>query len=639
MEINDQSPDRYPFLPPDSQDFDIPGEPVTPTDYLLIPPDDEPVGDQWPAETAEGGFDQPQHAPDNIDEAGEGNDQRDMHESMHFRILEDNPWTVENLESHLKAMGAPDPHVTTEDVDSFRNCYDQSPQNRAYHGVGHSVDMGQEDLPSDLTGRLRYITPEEAKATAAFAGLLHDAAYKHVDVIDDTGRRAWPSSLVQHIGDQATYRRNIEDGAVVYRTYITTPLQTEELSNEQRATQVLGDIIGVSDGTIAHNKGGNEFDSALAAAQYLTRQEIPERVVIAADACIAATVPFRPALHVDEHGVVTDGHMGELAGRVHAALVETGAVPEEDAWGYTNDIMLISVHLANRDVRNFIEPNNFAAVVHGGRGVKMEEVPELRNRVSNIGELARSANLQRSAPLLYGWLGEEEGKPTQVPAENVPHVYIPRDAGGAMMGLDKAYPPLPIYGEAVENTRTNARMANTYFTTHELSINLVRAVAALIDEPYAPVPGIVNAGLWPEQPVTATSELNEEDGAIYAELQYAKGQQKIDEATPARSPIAAVMFGILGSEGTAALSQYLHNVQAEAETHGDLDPLADPVNAKQYVAKVRADIGEDAFGAILYQLERVATYYQDDPYLGNPERARKLAKLMDLPTEPYQAGT
>jgi hypothetical protein len=310
--------------------------------------------------------------------------------------------------------------------------------------------------------------------------------------------------------------------------------------------------------------------------------------------------------------------------------MQTGAVPEEQAWGYTNDIMLVTVHIANRDVSDITKKGNFARGIHNGRGVKAEEVPELRKNVTNARELARAASLQRSAPLLYGWLGGEYGNAAGVPPENVPHMYIPRDDDGVMYdfpGHGKEYPPYGTYVEAVMNTQDNCRSAGMYYIAQNVSHSLVAAFGAAVDEPDARVPGIVHSVDWPMEAVAPIIELSPEDQAIYQELFYGKGQQAIDIATPRRSPIGGVIFGMLGSDGTRELSDIVQRISADALADGNPDPFCDKAIAEHYISIVRQRIGEEAFGVIIEQMRRAAVHYQDDPERGNPERAAKIAAL------------
>jgi len=210
----------------------------------------------------------------------------------------------------------------------------------------------------------------------------------------------------------------------------------------------------------------------------------------------------------------------------------------------------------------------------------------------------------------------------------VPHIYIPRDAGGKPQGAEAAYPPLPVHHQSVANAKENSHLASTYFVAHELGIALVASIATHIGEPGARVPGIVRADIWhPQAVVPTTDRLSPNDKLLYNELLNGTGQQAIDLATPPRSPIGATIFGALGSEGITQVSEYVQQLRAEALEHRNQDPFSVPATANAFIGKIRDKIGADNFRMITTEMHRVAEYYQDHPERGNPARAAALVAL------------
>jgi len=302
------------------------------------------------------------HGPTEAAVTQEVSEIAEVHELLRFPVVEPNPWTTEHMRGYLTALGATNPQVTTKDVESIRNCYDQQPQNRSYHALGHGTFVGQPDIPDALAQKLSdRMPPDRARANTAVIGMYHDVAYPHVDEIGPNGTRAWPTVLRERINGMADYVRTTESDKPVFTTTLT------ERGKADPVTQLVAGIFEVPDNGIIHNQGGNEFVSALAAANFLAEKGVPTRSIIGVAAGIAATIPFKLALGTDEQGNVTDGHMGQLAQRVHRALLKSGASTPEYAWQDTNDAMLLAVQEGNRDIAPFIKPNNFAEVVHGGR--------------------------------------------------------------------------------------------------------------------------------------------------------------------------------------------------------------------------------------------------------------------------------
>lgn len=540
---------------------------------------------------------------------------------MDFKSPEGQPWRESFVGKQLGRLGA-DHVVSASEVQAIHWCYTAAPSFRSYHRDDHGAFVGQPYVPEPLAeAMVGTIARAEAEAVLSLAGLFHDTAYKHVDALDGSGRRAWPSTLRELIGRYAQYVRTQADGKAVFITRLTDAGKTDPV------TRMVAHVFQVTDEGIAHHQGGNEFDSALAAAKFLESKHTPPRFIVAVVAAIAATVPFRPALVETDDGV-SDGYMGELAQRVKTvSLAVNGGVCRPD-WRETDDMMYLAVQLANRDVSPFMLPGNFGEVVNGGRGVKKEEVPELRAVADNIQKLLAAASRERSAPFLYQGLGGDGGP---VPAENVPHLYIPHEPTGERMELALAYPPRHIYMKAVAETRSNAHMATLFFQSHEIGIALAAAVATMIGEPYATVPGIVDAALWHRRampPAAHLARLDRGELDVYRELSRGDSQTRIDVLTTHRSPIAGMIFGTVRSDGVCHLSAIVATLREEGRQAGYEEPFAQRDIAGRFVQAVRETIGGDAFRTIITELHRVARFYADDPVRGHPERAARLHAMV-----------
>jgi hypothetical protein len=542
---------------------------------------------------------------------------------MRFEIADADPWHPDVISRHLRYLDANNTTITDEDVESILFCYLQPPtiRNRFFHGPNHGGFVGQAYVPEKLREVLsERFTPEQAGATLAIAGLFHDAAYKHVDVLED-GSRVWADVLQRRIGPYARYTTAIEGGKTIFRTLLT------EKGRNDPVTQMVAQMFEVGPEGIVHTQahGGNEFDSALAAAHFLKERGVPAKYIVAVTAAIAATVPFRPALVHDEAGNVTDGYMNDLAHRVHAPQLRLSQNTYQPDWQDTNDIMLLAVHLANRDTSPFFQQGNVAGLIRGGRDVKREESPDLRQRgPSTIRRLARAAGLMRSAPFLYAGLG---GGKVPVPAAHAAHVYIPRDNDGNIRGVDYAYPPLPVYQTAVAYTERNAKLALSFFQAHEAAIVTVASIATLLGEPGAPVPGIVSAEVWSPTALphgNAVQRLSADDKLIYNELMYGKSQIDVDVVTPHRSPIGGLIFGAIGGAGTERLSRVIQDIRAATQ---DPDPFSNPETARAFLQSLISHIGHKNFTTIIEQLQRVSRSFEDDPALRSPGRVAKLGAL------------
>jgi hypothetical protein len=536
---------------------------------------------------------------------------------------EPNPWRPEVITGYLTQLGATRPEVTQLDVESIQLSYDQAPSFRYFHGPGHGSFVGQPDAPPILMEQLSdRFTQQEAQAVLAIAGLFHDVAYKHVDVLPD-GTRVWPSVLANRIQEYAQHSTEYTDTNVRrFRTQLT------ERGREDAATRMVAHIFGVGEDGIIHNQGGNEFDSALAAAKFLESKGTPPKHIVAVVSAIAATVPFKPAVGQGEQGQITDGHMGELAARVQTANLTLEGTTYQPDWTDTNDIMFLSVHLANRDISPFIRNDNFPQLISGGQSLRAEEIPELRpGGETTIRALGRAGWLGRSVGLLYGGLA---GSSQPVSAADVPHFYIRRDGRGRPLNAEHSYPPYEIYQQSVANTERNARMATLFFQSHEAGVLTAASIAALIGEPDAPVPGIVHSRRWDANavPQGATFDhLDEDEMTVYAELMYGAHQADVSVAVTQRSPIGGLILGSAGREGVARLSARIQEIRDAGAAANNLDPFSEPETARTFVRELITTIGPDNFRTLLGELARVARYYQDDPDHGAPDREARLWRL------------
>ena len=217
-------------------------------------------------------------------------------------------------------------------------------------------------------------------------------------------------------------------------------------------------------------------------------------------------------------------------------------------------------------------------------------------------------------------------------AANVPHFYIQRDEHGRLCDIATAYPPFAVYEQAVANTERNARLANLFFRAHEVGICTVASIATLINEPNAPVPGIVSARLWrsyAKPSPEAISHLTADELPVYEELMNGKNQMTVDEVTTNRSPISGLILGVVGSAGVSRLSSRISAIRQQARLQNDLEPFARTNFARALLDETVAVIGPQAFSIIMDELTRVARYYLDDPVRGNASRPKRLQELQN----------
>jgi len=534
---------------------------------------------------------------------------------MEFTSSERDPWRADYLSQQLVVLGAERPNVSSQEATNLRNCY-ENPY-RSYHGEQHGNFVGQPDVPAALAEQLSPAAREWAGAVLSVSGLWHDAVYKQVDTHPDseTGEGAWHPSVTQLIGDYAQYKRTVENDRPVFRTYLT------EAGKQDHLTATVAHIFGFDQTSlqqgIVHNQGGNEFDSALAAAKFLEAKGTPAHMIVAVIASIAATIPFKPA-QGDLMGSTPDGHMGELAQRVESVL----RTSEHGAWQETNDIMLLATHLANRDISPFIVPDGFAEFINGGRKVKKEEIPELRSEVTNMEQLSRAAGIERSAPLLYQWISSGEGP---IPAANIPHFYIMRNEHGVPQ-LAESYPPQTVYRQATLHAEQNTSLATLFFQAHEAGIVLAASLATAIGEPAAEVPGFVQAEVWSDQaePIPqADAEFSEREIAIYLTLLHGIGQEEVDAATSLRSPIGGTLLGALGASGIRKLSEHIQQLRREQQTGGNPNAFSNPQAAEAMIGAIVSQVGMHNFALIVNELKHVA-----ETVANKPERAAALERLL-----------
>lgn len=559
-------------------------------------------------------------------------DAQEYNRYMAFISSEKEPWDEDYISRQLANVGAVNSIISDQDVESIKFCYRTEPNFRHYHEEKHGGFVGQEDAPDALMSLVSERFKPKAKSVLAIAGLFHDVAYKHVDEINDQGRLAWRTTLRKEIDKVAKYKRTVEGEKVVFRTTLTKDGKNDPI------TQMVAHIFGMDrDGSIIHNQGGNEFDSALAAAKFLTARGVSPKSIVAVVAAIEATIPFKTAVTRNENGrIVSDGRMGELAHRVKSLEFKVGDNVFKPDWEDTNDIVLLSTHLCNRDASSFYQPDNFATIVREGRNIKYEERPELRKEVTNIKQLASAAGVERSSPILYRWLGSGEGP---VAPADVPHLYILRDNQGSLQQHQQgdevyAYPPVKVYEAAVEHVKRNTYLASKFFEAHEVGILLAASMATLMGESEASVPGIVDSREWNKKAIPhrrPTQQWSRDEERLYEELMFGMNQKDVNTAITRRSPIGGLIFGVLGVEGVERLSNRIQKVRDAAQAEGNTDPFSNPERpdiAQAYIKEVRDAIGEDNFRTIVTELHRVARLYQDS---GGRERLEKLERLFGKP--------
>lgn len=548
--------------------------------------------------------------------------QTTFHEYMAFNSPTENPWSeiyVGRAVNALAKRPAGSIIVSDRDVDAIRFCY-RNPH-RSYHGDHHGAFVGQDDLPGKLADALAPDMRSVAKPILAISGLFHDTVYKNVDADwHNNYAGAWRPEVEKAIGAYARYEVKTENEKPVFTTFLTEAGKNDETG----ITQMVARVFGMTDKGMIHNQGGNEFDSALFAAKFLASKGVPPKSILAVTAAIAATVPFKSATNIDPKSgeiipdMPLDGHMGQIAERVQKELMELNGRDEAIAWADTNDIMLLSVHLANRDIAPFIKPDNAAEVIRGGRGVKKEEIGALRDVAPDIQSLAKAASRTASAPLLYEWFSQEphqEG--AVVPVANVAHLYYPRYANGQILPGTESYPPKEVYDQAVVNTQENCDLASLFFKAHEVGITLAASLATVRD-PENPAPGvdaIVNSELWHPQARPYGAWTKREERVL--DCLNGTGQEAVDPLTPSRSPIAALIFAAVGEEGIEELSKVI----AETRKSGADHPFAEVSKAENLISHVREVVGEEYFQLITTELGRVARGNGDMAW------AQKLAEM------------
>lgn len=571
---------------------------------------------------------------------------------MQFPVVEKNPWTEEFLSKQLANIGAENPHVTASDVNNIKWSYMQSGR-RVYHDAEHGAFVGQDFTPQELENNIsenfkidnNRLLNQTISAVLSIAGLFHDTAYKHVDA-DDDGKNAWPPVFRKQVEEYIHYETSESNKRLVYTTFLTNK------EKEGSIIKMVSDIFGMTASGLSNYNGGNEFDSAIAAAKFLESKKAPPKMIVAVTAAIASTIPFKQVLETDEDDNITgNGFVGELAERVKSVSLdlETGSYAPD--WQDVNDIMMLSTYLTNRDLSHFIMPDNFPVLINGGRGVKKEDSPLLRKGIENIQQFEHTAGFEISSPFLYRSFASEDSEVFK--AEYVPRTYIPRNNEGKML-VDKAYPPIEVWREAVAHTKQNAEMATRFLEAHQAGIALTAAIATIIGKSLAPVPGIVDSKLWNAQAIPqgeTFNNLNAKDQIIYKELMYGTEQRDIDSAITQRSPIGAIIFGALGSDGIKELADKIKllkttdstkskdandnedasmSARAGGETAETIEyTFNDSKKANALIDTIKEFIGPDNFKTIITELHNVSKYYQEDPVRGNMEHPEKLARLVN----------
>lgn len=541
-------------------------------------------------------------------------------------------------------------HVTINDqhVDAVKNCYKNKNGFRSYHGPDHGAFVGQNYLPEPLTvfyqAQDRGIKSNRAKAWATIAGIFHDTVYKNVDAdwnsVNAQGKKdykgAWRHEVRDAIGKYADFTVREENGKPVFTTYLTDKGKIDS------KTQMVARIFGMTDDGMIHNQGGNEFDSALYAVKFMEKLEeenetklFTQKDYIAVTAAIAATVPFKAATNIKPGtqeiipDMPEDGHMGIIAAKVAKEIEKINDSNTAFAWQATNEIMPVAVHIANRDIAPFILKDNAAQVIKGGRDVKQEERPELRDEKSDIQSLANSAALNASAPLLYEWFSKEpfeEG--IVVPVENVPHIYYMRDDQGQIPESKIAYPPKEIYEEAVANARENTKTAALYFKAHEVGITFAASMAAIRDSanPNPEIIDIVNAEAWNKNAYPIPNILSARELNVF-EILEGKEQTQTGNL-PARSPISAFILRAVGEEGIEKFSQIIDKIR---NTSGNIFPFSEPENAEELIDALKKQMPKEGFDTLITELHRIAAFNEDKPWM------EKLKSMGNIKTYSYDA--
>jgi hypothetical protein len=561
---------------------------------------------------------------------------------MQFPGPVENPWTEQFLDRHLRGIGIPEPQVTDADVDRLRNSYDLQPPSRVYHGTEHAAFVGTPHIPDALAERLTVFSRSRAESAVARAGGGHDRVYPKVDVIEGTTDRLWSSAVREDVGGMADCQAVEKDGRQIFMTRIT-----EEGKNDP-VTQMVAHIFGIND-EIAHTEGGSEFASALADAKSLERQGKSSDQLTSAEkrdkalgiitntVLIAGTVPFETSVERDETGaIIGDGSMGKLSERVRTVCLTLHEETFQPDWETQNDIMMLTTHFANRDISPLIAPDNVAGVIRGGRQLKKEEIPVLRQGVTTMDGLVQSVGREAGPPLLYTWIGSNR-EDAPVSAEKVPSVCFARDEHGEIIP-GTLYPPPEVYEQAVVHTLENCSLGDDFNRAHESGVCLSAAIATLVDESHVATPGFVDSTLWHRRALPRGERFDHLDSGeelVYQELMHGTNQQDVDSATPKRSPIGGMLFGVLGSEGIQGVSDAVQEIRNRDKSIAN--PFADVDVAREYVQLVREQIGEENFRTIITELHRVAIAYQDDPFHGTPERAERLEALVDGNLRVYKA--
>ena len=231
---------------------------------------------------------------------------------------------------------------------------------REFHGLDHMLAMSEMD---------EHISRQQGHKSAAVfsmvAGFFHDEDYPSI------------SEGVTHVTKRFIdkYVEERPDG----KKYV------KDLEPDDRIGQILHEVFGFKPGQqlspfpFKGNPGGmNEFYCAAAAAGEMKELGCDEHFITAVVAGIEATIPFRDS-----------NRMNDLRSRVEAtnAKLGLGLSPSE-----VDEIMIASVHIANKDVMGFLgglnpeDPHakpttqSVLSTIAGGDMLSPEEVPPLRTQ-------------------------------------------------------------------------------------------------------------------------------------------------------------------------------------------------------------------------------------------------------------------
>ena len=488
--------------------------------------------------------------------------------------------SANDLQRWLTSLGAKNPHASDKDIEFFTSAYRQD--SRGYHDDSHRSEMGSGKLSHELRQQLPHDFMPVASALKAISGQGHDLAYLHVDGMVDPAQALHPT-VKDKLGELIQVEARPEGFAV----------QLSEAGKSDRTTAIVYAAFGADrDGTVLHNKAGNELVSALATAKWMESKGVPEKHIAAMATTVAATFPFQSAGPSEAHPH-PDGYMGTLAAQLEKTNETFGlelSAQEIDHCIHT------AVDLANQDVSTFFKPD-FAKVVHNGLLMRMEESPELRG---NSPSHTVQDMLSAFEPGFYGLLKDPD---FPIKPENISHHY-------------KGYPDAATHQSRIDQIYTNIDRALAFNQAKTVGIGLVAAIAAAAGEPNTSAPELAVSKLWPADNAPQGELKAEPSDPILAALKN-RGTGDAGKFDGEKSPISAFIYEKAGQEGIDRLHSQI-----------DKKTFNNPADAKEYFASVAREIGAGNMRTILAELQ-VATLHNDDDrqMRGSEKRFSALDKL------------